>query len=311
MKRWWIRPLVRLIAALALPVIVPAVITGFIWALPGDPASLICPPNVCGGTEALAERWNLDGGPVQFFVGWVGDAVHLEFGNSWRLHQGLPVLELLSGAIPTTLTLLGLATVVVMTGALLAAKGWIPEKLDTIIRFVGLVPALVLALVGAAFIELTYGFDSFSGSGQWARLAVGAAVLGLADGAFTGAVMGTRATFKAEFQQRYVGIATLRGERRMENTLPNVAPALIGQMRARIIHLLSGAVVVEVVLRIDGIGDLLWGGTLRQDFGVVLAAATLFGALSSVLLIGQAVLETMVALHVRRAPSGVRVGEVS
>jgi ABC-type dipeptide/oligopeptide/nickel transport system permease component len=310
-KRWWIRPLVRLIAALALPVIVPAVITGFIWALPGDPASLICPPNVCGGTEALAERWNLDGGPVQFFVGWVGDAVHLEFGNSWRLHQGLPVLELLSGAIPTTLTLLGLATVVVMTGALLAAKGWIPEKLDTIIRFVGLVPALVLALVGAAFIELTYGFDSFSGSGQWARLAVGSAVLGLADGAFTGAVMGTRATFQAEFLQRYVGIATLRGERRMENTLPNVAPALIGQMRARIIHLLSGAVVVEVVLRIDGIGDLLWGGTLRQDFGVVLAAATIFGALSSVLLIGQAVLETMVALHVRRAPSGVRVGEVS
>ncbi len=311
MKRWWIRPLVRLIAALVLPVMVPAVITGFIWSLPGDPASLICPPNVCGGTEALAERWNLDGGPVQFFVGWVGDAVHLEFGNSWRLHQGLPVLELLSGAIPTTLTLLGLATVVVMTGALLAAKGWIPEKLDTVIRFVGLVPALVLALVGAAFIELTYGFDSFSGSGQWARLAVGSAVLGLADGAFTGAVMGTRATFQAEFLQRYVGIATLRGERRMENTLPNVAPALIGQMRARIIHLLSGAVVVEVVLRIDGIGDLLWGGTLRQDFGVVLAAATIFGALSSVLLIGQAVLETMVALHVRRAPSGVRVGEAS
>lgn len=309
MKRWWIRPLVRLIAALLLPVIVPAVITGFIWSLPGDPASLICPPNMCGGTEALAERWNLDGGPVQFFLGWMGDAVQLEFGNSWRLHQGLPVIELLGEAIPTTIALLGLATLIVMAGGLFSAKGWIPVKLDPVLRFVGLVPALVLALAGAAFIELTYGFDSFSGSGQFARLAVGAAVLGLADGAFTGAVMGTRSTFQAEFQQRYVGIAILRGEQPMENTLPNVAPALIGQMRARIIHLLSGAVVVEVVLRIDGIGDLLWGGTLRQDFGVVLAAATLFGAVSSVLLVIQAVLETLVALHVRRTPGGIRIEE--
>jgi len=144
-----------------------------------------------------------------------------------------------------------------------------------------------------------------------ARMAVGALVLGLADGAFTGAVLGTRSTFTTENQARYVGIAVLRGERPIHNTLPNVSPALIGQMRARIIHLLSGAVVVEVVLRIDGIGDLLWGGTLRQDFGVVLAAATLFAVVSSVLLVVQAVLETAVALHVRRAPSDVRVEGVA
>ncbi len=307
MTRWWIRPLVRLLAALLLPFIVPAVITGFIWSLPGDPASLICPPNVCGGTEALAERWNLDGGPWQFFGGWIGDAAALEFGNSWRLHQGIPVLDLLTEAIPTTLMLISLATLMVIVGGLAAARGWLPARVDPILRVVGLVPALLLALAGAAFIELTYGFDSFTGSGRMARMVVGALVLGLADGAFTGAVLGTRSTFTTENQARYVGIAVLRGERPIHNTLPNVSPALIGQMRARIIHLLSGAVVVEVVLRIDGIGDLLWGGTLRQDFGVVLAAATLFAAVSSVLLVVQAVLETAVALHVRRAPSDVRV----
>lgn len=311
MKRWWIRPLVRLLAALMLPFIVPAVITGFIWSLPGDPASLICPPNVCGGTEALAERWNLDGGPGQFFWGWIGDAVTLEFGNSWRLHQGIPVLDLLKEAIPTTLMLISLATVMVVVGAVAAARGWLPARIDPVLRFVGLIPALLLALAGAAFIELTYGFDSFSGSGRTARMVVGAMVLGLADGAFTGSVLGTRSTFTTENQARYVGIAVLRGERPIHNTLPNVSPALIGQMRARIIHLLSGAVVVEVVLRIDGIGDLLWGGTLRQDFGVVLAAATLFAAVSSVLLVAQAVLETAVALHVRRAPSGVRVEDAA
>ena len=302
MNRWWIRPCVRLLAAMLLPLVVPAVITGFIWSLPGDPASLICPPNICGGTEALARRWNLDGGAVQFFLGWVIDAASLEFGNSWRLHQGMPVLGLLAEAIPTTLILISLATVVVVLGGTFAATGTISRKADATLRVVGLVPALVLGLLGAAFIELTYGFDSFSESGQWARLVVGAVVLGVADGVFSGSVLGTRSTFDSENQQRYVGVAILRGERPIENTLPNVAPALIGQMRARIVHLMSGGVIVEVILRIDGLGSLLWGGTLRQDFGVVLAAATLFAVVSSLLLVIQAVLETLVALHVRRAP---------
>jgi ABC-type dipeptide/oligopeptide/nickel transport system permease component len=242
---------------------------------------------------------------MQFFFGWMKDAWSLDFGNSWRLHQGIPVLELLEESIPNTLLLILMSTVMVMVGGLVAATNVLPRKLDPILRFIGMVPALVLALAGAAFIELTYGFDSFSSSGQWARLAVGAGVLGLADGAFSGSVLGTRSTFETESRQRYVGIAILRGEGSLENTWPNVAPALIGQMRARIVNLLSGAVVLEVILRINGIGDLLWGGTLRQDFGVVLAAATIFAAVSALLLVVQAVLETLVALHVRRAPGAV------
>jgi len=62
-------------------------------------------------------------------------------------------------------------------------------------------------------------------------------------------------------------------------------------------------VVVEVVLRIDGLGDLLWGGTLLQDFGVVLAAATGFALVSAFLLLLQAVVEIITAVHVRRAPT--------
>ena len=302
MKRWWVRPLVRLVAALLLPFLVPAIITGFIWSLPGDPASIICPPGVCGGTEALARRWNLDGGPIQFFLGWARDAIQLEFGSSWRLHQGVPVAELIRDAVPNTVALISLAALVVGTGAFGAATGWLNQRIDPVLRIAGLVPALVLALIGAAMVELTFGFESFSDTGRLARLLIGAAVLGLADGAFSGAVTGTRSLFRTENRQRYVGVAVLRGERRIVNTLPNVAPALVGQLRARILHLLSGAVIVEVIIRIDGLGDLLWGGTLKQDFGVVLAAATSFAVISAVLLIIQAIVEIVVALHVRRSP---------
>jgi ABC-type dipeptide/oligopeptide/nickel transport system permease component len=80
---------------------------------------------------------------------------------------------------------------------------------------------------------------------------------------------------------------------------------MIGQMRGRVLHVLSGAVVVEVVVGIPGLGQLLWDGTLKQDFGVVLAATFAFSAFSGALMLAQALSEIAVALYVRRSPSGV------
>ena len=63
----------------------------------------------------------------------------------------------------------------------------------------------------------------------------------------------------------------------------------------------GGAVVVEVMLKIDGLGDLLWAGTLEQDFGLVLATATLFAFGSALLLLMQAFTEVAVALLLKAA----------
>jgi peptide/nickel transport system permease protein len=303
-KRWWLRPAVRTAAALALPLLVPFLITLLIWALPGDPASIICPRSMCGdSTDILAEKWNLDGSAWEFFRAWLSAALQGDFGRSWRFQQGVPVIELLSDAIPSTLILLSLALVPVSIGVVSAASNLLPARLDPVLYLLGLVPAVVLALLAAAVIELTVQAGPFSDTARLSRLLAGAAVLGLADGVFSGAVTGTRSLFSRENQQRYVGVAILRGESRLSNTLPNVAPALAGQLRARTLSLLSGAVVVESVTRIDGLGDLIWGGTLQQDFGVVLACATCFALLSAGLLLLQALVEVMVAIHIRRSPS--------
>ena len=303
MKAWWLRPAVRLVAALCLPVAVPAIITALIWALPSDPAEIICPREICGGTDALAARWNLDGGPWKFFSAWIQGALSGDFGNSWRLQQGVPVAELLAEAVPTTTILILAGLLPLVLGAIGAATGIIPRRADPIASAIGLVPSVVFALLCAAVIELDYGAESFNVEATRYRILLGALVLGFADGAFAGATTGVRALFNTELKQRYVGVALLRGERPLANMLPNVAPALAGQLRARVLHLLSGTVVVEVVLRINGIGDLLWGGTLLQDFGVVLAAATAFAALSGALLLVQATTEIVVALVVRRSPA--------
>lgn len=303
MKHWWSQPLIRILVALALPFAVPAIITMLIWALPGDPASIICPPEICGGTSTLAARWNLDQGPVHFFSSWVGNAMQGDLGNSWRVQQGIPVRSLIGMALPNTALLISLAFLFLFTISVASAARILPRFLDPLFQSSGLLPTVVLALVGAGFVQLRYGADAYGDAANLIRLYAGVGVLGIADGALSGAVMGTRGLFDAERSQRYVQMAMLRGEGEFSNTFPNVAPAFAGQLRARILHLLSGAVIVEAVLRIDGLGDLLWRATLLQDFGLVLATATGFALLSGLLLLLQALVEICVAWVVRRSPS--------
>jgi ABC-type dipeptide/oligopeptide/nickel transport system permease component len=301
---WWIRPFVRLIAAVVLPFAVPAVITGALWLLPGDPAEIICPPGICEGTEELARRWGVDQGPGHFYSLWVSNAMTGEFGNSWRVATGEKVYVLLAESLPATALLLLLAMFPLAIASLFAALGWAPRRADPVWQFMGLIPAVILALTFAAVVEINYGALSYEGWPGMLRLIFGAIVLGVADGALAGSIVGTRGVFEEELKQRYIQIAILRGESTLSNSLPNVLPALTGQFRARILHVLSGAVIVEVVLGIPGLGELLWDGTLLQDFGVVLAAAWAFSLLSGALLLMQALVEIGVAMHVRRYPKG-------
>ncbi len=296
--------MVRLVAALSLPLIVPWAIVLILWALPGDPAGILCPPGICPETARaeLASAWHLDGSPWDFYAAWLSAAVQGDFGRSWRVAQGIQVSELLWESAPATVWLLLLSLGPLLSGAAAAALGWMPRQLDTLWHGLGLVPSVILALLFAAVVQVNYGALSYDGVPGALRLVFGALTLGITDGALAGAILGTRSVFQEEHKRRYVQMATLRGESVLSNTLPNVLPALVGQLRSRLLHVLSGAVIVEVVLQLQGLGELLWDGTLLQDFGVVLAAAFGFALLSGALLLLQAVFEVAVALHVRRAP---------
>jgi peptide/nickel transport system permease protein len=286
----------------ALPLLVPAIIIAIMWALPGNPAELICPN--CSGTAELAERWNLDQGPVNFYVKWLGNAFTLDFGKSWRTYQGMQVSSLLWEKGPWTAALVILAAIPLFLGTVTTALGWLPKRLDMVWQVIGIAPSVILALICTAYVTITWGAMSTEGPIALLRLALGALVLGVADGALAGAITGTRQVMEEEVKQRYVGVAILRGERVLANALPNVIPALIGQFRGRLLLILSSAVIVEVVLQIDGLGSLLWSGTLMQDFGVVLAAVWVITLISCAMLLAQAVAEVIVETNIRHSPKG-------
>lgn len=319
---WWIRPLVRFIAALALPVIVPATITMIIWALPGDPATTICPPVTCPdqARAQLVETYHLDS-PWSFLGSWLSHAVTLDFGKSPVAFAGFEVNEMLASSIPNTTMVMLIALVPILLGTVLAAVGWLPKRLDGLFQGIGIIPAVLFALFAVAFLTINFGptdpwaftWDLSDGI-YWdvapLKLLFGGLVLGLADGALSGAIVGTRSVFESEVKQRYIGIAVLRGEGILQNAAPNILPTLVGQLRGRILHLLSGTVIIEVVLGVDGLGDLLWRGTLANDYFIVLAAAWGFALLSAVMLFLQAASEVAVEMMVRRAPK-VPVGDVA
>ena len=301
---WWTRPVVRVGAAIALPLLIPALITVILWVLPGSPAEIICPPAICGDrTAELAAHFHMDEGPVGFYTHWLMNAFQLDFGTSWRVAAGMPVNEMLIASFPATTKLVLLALFIVMSTSVLATLGVIPRFLDPVWQALGLLPAVILALLGAAYVTITYGAVSYEDWPGTLRLLIGGLVLGIADGTLGQAIQGTRSVFEEEIKQRYVGIAVLRGESTLSNTLPNVMPALAGQLRGRILAMLSGSVVVEVVLGLDGLGQLVWAGTLKQDFGLVLAAAWSYALISSALLVLQASVEIGTAWYVRRCPA--------
>ncbi len=293
----------RIIAAVLLPLIVPFVITEILWALPGDPIDIMCPPGLCTGQAQMAQRLCMADGAWHFYSCWLSHAVELDFGRSLRVAQGEHVWVLLRESLPTTAALVGASLLPVFVLSSLASANLLPRALDYLWQAVGLVPSVILSLLAAAYITISYGAGSGDGVPAMLRLGFGALVLACADGTLAGAVIGTRSVFDEEIKARYIQIAMLRGESTFLNALPNVTPALIGQFRGRVLHIMSGAVIVEVVLDISGLGDLLWDGTLLQDFPVVLAAAFAFSLMSGALLLVQAVAEVAVEMHIRRAPA--------
>ena len=50
---------------------------------------------------------------------WIGSAVQFDFGDSWRVLTGKPVLELMKQTIPNTLLLIVLALIPITAGSVL------------------------------------------------------------------------------------------------------------------------------------------------------------------------------------------------
>ena len=277
--------LYRLISAIPILLIVSLVSFLIIFLVPGDPASEIAGPGA-GPDEVARIRQSLG---LDQHVGirmltWYQRLLQGDLGQSILLNRSVTaaILE----RAPVTLSLAFLALTISLALALILGiaaavkqNTWVDQSAMTVALlglslpdfWVGLAMIYVFAvLLGwfptGGYVELSKGFW------PWLRsLIMPAAALGLAQLGLLARI--TRATMLEVLRQDYVRTARAKGvpERRVINThaLANTLIPVVTVIGIIVGILLGGAVVVESVFALPGVGRLIIGAILRRDYPVI------------------------------------------
>jgi len=237
--------------------------------------------------RALRHELHLDE-PLPLRYGrWLFGAVSGDLGESYR--NGEPVLTALARRFPRTLSIallgLGLALLVAVPLGIVSAvrQG---SSLDHTARIgtllLGSLPSYWLGYLLILLFAVALGILPVAGWGTPKHLVLPALTLALGIGASLSRF--TRATILEELAQGYVRTALAKGMGEWSITirhcLRNALVGLITVTALRFGHLLGGAVIVETVFAIPGIGSLAVDAIFDRDYpviqGFVLFTGTIF-----------------------------------
>jgi peptide/nickel transport system permease protein len=280
---------------------VSVVTFALIRLVPGDPVAAILGPDSRAGPEevaAIRASYGLDEPAPLQYVRWVGHLLNGDLGTSFRTGRGLT--EELALRLPVTLELTVLATILGFTPALfvgvLAAvrRNSAADYMATVSTLFGVsVPNFLLAtllvlvfsiwlkwLPPLGYVELTQ--DPL---GNLKTMLLPALSLGLPFAAIMMRI--TRSSVLEVLNQDHVRVAQAKGLPSMNvlgrHVLPNAAIPIITVAGIQIARLLGGAVIVETIFGLPGIGRYVFEAISARDYPVV-QGVTLVVALAFVLI---------------------------
>lgn len=275
----------RLASAVPLILLITIGTFGLGQLMPGDQAYAVAGPNATPEQVAQVRRdLNLeDPAPVRY-VTWLQDAVGGDLGVSAATRR--PVVDELSRRWPVTASLgvAALALSLALGVPIGVAQGlrpgsWLDRALLTLVSVGLAAPAFWLAtmLVYLFSVERSWlpamGYVPFGESPvDWARH--------IAMPAFTLAVVGAaeiarqlRTGLVGVMRQDHIRAATARGlspwQVAGKHGLRNAALPVLTIVGLRIGQLLAGAVVVEEIFGLHGLGSYTLDAILNQDFAVI------------------------------------------
>lgn len=240
--------------------------------------------------EAVASvraELGLDGGPLGVLTTWLGGLAQGDLGTSWV--SGAPVGPGTWQALGVSLTLMGFALVV----ALLVAAAIVAPAVRTGLRgrpargsgavaaaFTALpefLLAVVLLLVGAVWLGWfpPYGWDGLD------SVVLPAVALGVPAGGLLGRLVATAVS--ATSAERWVTTWRLAGfsdARRALAVLRRALPSVLDQVALVLVGLTGGAVAVEEVFAVPGLGRATLGAASAQDLPALQAGLLLLLAVA-------------------------------
>lgn len=282
---------------LTVPVLVGMSIVVFllIRLVPGDPAQVILGLRATPeGLAAIHRDLGLDLPVYRQYLRWVGNLAAGDLGQDYRSH--VAVSTLLRQRVPVTLELAALSMVLAILAAVplgvtaAVRRGGPADRAATLIGLVGIsIPDFWLAIMLILFVALGLGLLPSSGFVTVRENLVGnlrAMILPsvtLATGLAAVLVRITRASLLDVLGREYIKFARAKGLRERlivyKHALRNAAIPIVTVIGLQTGYLLGGAVIVEQVFDLPGLGSLTVNATLERNYPVVQATALLIGLL--------------------------------
>lgn len=289
MTRWLIRRLL-----LAVPVVLGVITISFVLMRlsPGDPARAALGDKANqAAVDALRHQWGLDRSLWSQYVSYLGGAVRGDLGRS--LYFRSPISALLEQRLPVTLALMllgalfAVAIAVPLASAGASRRGGVADHVTRALNAVlqgaptFLVGGLLLLFLGVKVAIFPAGGYPASLSGRAVALVLPALTIALSIVPLL--VRGLRAAMAESLTSEYVAFARSKGlsERvvRSRYVLRNAGISGVSILGIQVGALASGALVVEQVFAIPGMGSMLMSGILNRDYLVVQGCTLVFGLL--------------------------------
>jgi peptide/nickel transport system permease protein len=275
----------RILSAIPVLLVVSLMTFVIMWLVPGDVSAEI------GGTDAtpeqiqqIREQLGIDRPLIERAANWYGNLLRGDLGHSYLLNRS--VVDAVIERVPITLSLAGLALfMATIIGTLLGVfaavrhNTWFDQG-AMVAALVGLsIPDFWFGLVLIILFGVTLGWlptggfvpitEDFAG---WVRcMTLPALTL-----AFT--QMGviarmTRSSMLDVLDQDFIRTARAKGMRSkaviFKHALRNALVPIVTVVGVTAGVLLSGAVVIETVFSLPGVGRLIVGSIQRRDFPVI------------------------------------------
>ncbi len=239
--------------------------------------------------EALIAAYGMDKPLMAQFGTYIGNVLHGDFGPS-LIYRDFTVTELVAKGLPVSLTLGGLAMVLAMTlgvgtGLVAAAKpgGLVDRVLGVLSTLLTSVPSFVTAPLLVLLFALTLGWLPVSGWNDGAVPNMILPVIALALPVAGSIAKLARAGLAGALAEDHVRTARARGLKPLTILFRHaLRPALVpvaSYAAPAAAGLLTGAVVIETIFALPGLGRYFVQGALNRDYPLVLAVVTLYAAL--------------------------------
>ncbi|ELS56755.1 ABC transporter permease subunit [Streptomyces viridochromogenes] len=232
--------------------------------------------------SAIREDLGLHDGPLSLLGGWASDLLRGDFGTSWV--SGYDVLPSVLAGLQVSLGLMGaaLGVAVVLAAALVApvlVRG--RGSAGAFAAMLAAVPEFLLATVALLVCGVWLGWLPTAGWAGPEYLVLPAIALGVPAGGLLGRLVAD--ALPAVLDERWVELWRGAGVSRARiagAALRRVLPPLVPQYGMAAVGLTGGAVAVEMVFAVPGIGRTALGAAKSQDLPL------LQGSVLALLLLG-------------------------